>query len=248
MSQYKTGYVYQIRVLMQDSVQIAYVPMERFVIGSLSSLPIVLRNPTVESQHLVISRVGHQIFLSDSGSRYGTRVNGKPLLSDIPHEYNPGDRIRLGHTDILLEIHLLAEVLPVHKSAEPKTVQTEAQALPGAQPFDAEQLKNELMAKTQERANQLASKIIKAAQINAAQAAERVRQELVTEAQSQADLIVMTAKNEAAAILAEAIQERDKMIAEATLEKTEVVEGSALSELTNTAITLVRSIVGPVKS
>ena len=109
-AQNKTGILYRVRVTQQDQVQIAFVPLERFIVGSLATLPVVLREKSVDKNHLVISTVDNQIWITDQQSSSGTRVNGQNISANVPFHYAPGDKIQLGMSECTLQIHLFLHI------------------------------------------------------------------------------------------------------------------------------------------
>src|SRR5262245_13011043 len=102
VAQNKTGVLYRVRVTHQDQIQMAFVPLERFTVGSMPSLPVVLREKSVDKNHLVVSNVDNQIWLTDQ-SVTGTRVNGQMIPTHVPYHYQPGDRIQLGTSEYILQ-------------------------------------------------------------------------------------------------------------------------------------------------
>ncbi len=71
--------MYRVRVNSDQGTQIAFVPLERFTIGSLASLPVALNDASVAKRHVVVSAVNGEIFLTDQNTLTGTRVNGRPI-------------------------------------------------------------------------------------------------------------------------------------------------------------------------
>ena len=56
---------------------------------------------TVSSRHASVERRGDGLWVEDSGSTNGTFVNGSRVTS--PRLLHPGDLVRVGHTDLLVE-------------------------------------------------------------------------------------------------------------------------------------------------
>ncbi|MBK9038534.1 MAG: FHA domain-containing protein [Bdellovibrionales bacterium] len=108
--QNKTSKIFRVCVLSPNDIQTAYVPLEKFSIGSMPKLPIVLREKGVEKRHLVVSCVQDQIWITDQNTATGTKVNGNLIPSNIPHRYCPGDRITVGESQFSIQIDLYHQV------------------------------------------------------------------------------------------------------------------------------------------
>ena len=72
------------------------VNIDRFVIGrGKNTANLVIDDPNVSRQHLVIERVGNQFFLVDSGSTNGVFCNGQRV---VRKQANEGDIVEIaGH-------------------------------------------------------------------------------------------------------------------------------------------------------
>ncbi len=109
-NQIKTAMLFRVRItLNKDEPKIAYVPLEKFNVGSASNLPVVIKDKSIEGQHLAVSCVENQIWLTDQNSVHGTRVNGHTIAANNPYRYCPGDKITLGNSEYILQIHMFAQ-------------------------------------------------------------------------------------------------------------------------------------------
>lgn len=72
------------------------VNIDRFIIGrGKNTANLVIDDPNVSRQHLVIERVGNQYFLVDSGSTNGVFCNGQRV---VRKQANEGDIVEIaGH-------------------------------------------------------------------------------------------------------------------------------------------------------
>jgi adenylate cyclase len=71
------------------------------VIGRAPACEIVINHPTVSRQHAKIRFEGGRCFVADAGSRYGTRINGAPLVGES--ELAAGDVLTVGAIAITVE-------------------------------------------------------------------------------------------------------------------------------------------------
>jgi len=69
------------------------------LIGRTSAAGVRLEDPTVSRLHARVERREDGIYVEDLGSRNGTLLNGKPLGREA--RLDPGDRVRVGSTDIV---------------------------------------------------------------------------------------------------------------------------------------------------
>ncbi len=82
------------------------VERDEFVIGRHSSCDLSISNPTVSRQHALIARFGESFEVSDSGSSYGSTLNGTKLSKPIV--VKNGDILRLGN-EIDIGIELISD-------------------------------------------------------------------------------------------------------------------------------------------
>ncbi len=61
-------------------------------------------DPTVSTSHLELSNLGGKVTIRDLGSSDGTFINEVPVQSNLKFEIRPGDKIRIGQSQIRLEI------------------------------------------------------------------------------------------------------------------------------------------------
>jgi pSer/pThr/pTyr-binding forkhead associated (FHA) protein len=88
------------------------VQRDEFVIGRHSSCDLSISNPSVSRQHAVIARYGESFEVSDSGSTFGSVLNGTKLNETIV--IKNGDVLTLGN-EIDIRIELISDA-----SAEPE--------------------------------------------------------------------------------------------------------------------------------
>ena len=78
-------------------VEALELPSEgRVVIGRGADADWVVPAPAVSRRHARVDAAGGECWLSDLGSRHGTRLNGQPLVPGERVPVRPGDRITLG--------------------------------------------------------------------------------------------------------------------------------------------------------
>jgi pSer/pThr/pTyr-binding forkhead associated (FHA) protein len=70
---------------------------QNLLIGRGPNTETRLHDPEVSRVHCVAQLRDGKVLLTDSGSRAGTRVNGKPVTE---HELKPGDLIEIGGTKL----------------------------------------------------------------------------------------------------------------------------------------------------
>jgi pSer/pThr/pTyr-binding forkhead associated (FHA) protein len=190
--------IYQVRVTSAASESlINYVTQERFDIGSSPHLPVVIREPSVEKTHLTVSCVDNQIWLTDRRSMHGTNVEGKKIATDTPVQYAPGDKIKLGSTQITIQIRMFTEVSDA--LLEPIRAKGRKQA-------------DEIVREAKVQSETLIKSAQKAAQDKAETLKTKILEDVRTEAQAKADA---RAEEEAAHILADAHREANRIIEEA---------------------------------
>ena len=71
------------------------------LVGRTAACDLIINSPTISRKHARIRVVGDRAFLRDSGSTYGTAVNGVPVLDE--QEIASGDTLRLGQIEMRLE-------------------------------------------------------------------------------------------------------------------------------------------------
>ena len=77
------------------------------VIGRLPSCDLVLNDPSVSRRHATLRFVDGRCLVQDSGSRFGTFLNGKRLLpTEDEIAAGPGDILKLGEISIAIEQHV----------------------------------------------------------------------------------------------------------------------------------------------
>jgi adenylate cyclase len=70
------------------------------LVGRTAACDLIINSPTISRKHARIRVVGDRAFLRDSGSTYGTAVNGVPVLDE--QEIASGDTLRLGQIEMTL--------------------------------------------------------------------------------------------------------------------------------------------------
>ena len=206
-SQNKTGFIYQIRVTSQEETRTAYVTMDKFTIGSLPNLPVVIHEKSVDKKHLTVSCVGSQIWITDQQSANGTQINRKVIPTNIPYHYCPGDSITLGNTEHLLQIRVFSPF--VDTDLEPNRLLTEAKSEYETLQAKAREEAEGLRTKIKEEADSLRTKIKQEADgllTKAKVDAEALR----ANARHQAEEIVQIAKEKSENLLKSAEKNIDK--------------------------------------
>lgn len=84
------------------------------VIGRGQDCDIVLDEHQVSRQHARLQHTAQGWTLVDLGSTNGTQVNGQPLRANQPYTLQPGDRVTLGNSVLVLQ-------QPVADAAQPTT-------------------------------------------------------------------------------------------------------------------------------
>ena len=94
----------QIVVRLGDDV-VATVPLtaQQITIGRNPDNALVLQEATVSAHHARLHREGDDWFLTDSGSRNGTLVNGAAVLREQPARLSAGATIAIGPFSLLYE-------------------------------------------------------------------------------------------------------------------------------------------------
>lgn len=201
-SMISSSWLFRVRVNTEEGTQIAFVPLERFTIGSQPSLPVALNDPSVAKRHLVVSAVNGEIFLTDQQSSTGTRVNGRLLPANVPVRYVPGDKIVVGQVEYALQIHLFEQVVEGQACARAKTGLQELSSIKSNDKAELEaerilfEARNEAAELTRV-AKQDAQEILHKAELQSLEtlkAREEKIQEIVQTAHLQAEKIVQEAR------------------------------------------------------
>ena len=77
------------------------LPPGGIVMGRSSSCEVVLEDPNASRRHAAVRQSSNGWQLEDLGSTNGVKVNGRQVVG--AHELRPGDRIELGHTELVFE-------------------------------------------------------------------------------------------------------------------------------------------------
>jgi len=202
----KIAYVFRVRMTTKDDIKIAYVPLEKFMVGSAGGNAVVIKDKTIESQHLAVSIVDNQIFLTDQGSACGTRVNGRSVAANTPFQYCPGDKITVGDSDSFLQIHLFIQVHDA--DLEPARAVQEAQ-------IRGREVGDEMIRRAQEEIK-----------LRAEEWTQSSRERILAVAQQDAKAIVEKAEREARAHLAACHEEVIKQKKMATIDSEQLMENS----------------------
>ncbi|MBI4605867.1 MAG: sigma 54-interacting transcriptional regulator, partial [Planctomycetes bacterium] len=93
----------RIRVVTTDSTEGAVhaLPAGTSTIGRSTENTIVLQDSLVSRHHAELSYDGRSVTLRDLGGKNPIRVNGEEVQD---HELHHGDRITIGHTELLVEL------------------------------------------------------------------------------------------------------------------------------------------------
>jgi hypothetical protein len=89
---------FRLRFLLQE---IDLLGSELFI-GRSQECQITIEDPLLSRRHAKLRLAVDQAFISDLGSRNGVRVNGKPILGEVP--LHSGDRLRLGTQELVFSI------------------------------------------------------------------------------------------------------------------------------------------------
>jgi S1-C subfamily serine protease len=92
------------------------VPSQGLRVGRAPDNDVVVQDPNVSRQHLVIWTTPHGAFLRDLGSQNGTYI-GQHRVGAKPEELASGTRVRLGHTELVLDLR----VAPTRREATPSS-------------------------------------------------------------------------------------------------------------------------------
>ena len=90
----------QVSYLMFNRKKISLTA--KITIGRSSDCDIVVDNKLVSRQHAVIQKIRDAYFLKDDGSTNGTFLNDRRIPSDKYVKLNPGDKITVGSTNLLM--------------------------------------------------------------------------------------------------------------------------------------------------
>ena len=90
--------VSQAGVLVLGDKQIALPPRGELVVGRDEGCGLVLEDPFVSQRHAMIRCGAGECYITDLGSRNGTRVNGQPIQEA---ELRDGDRVQVGGTTLV---------------------------------------------------------------------------------------------------------------------------------------------------
>jgi hypothetical protein len=77
------------------------LPPGGVVIGRSSSCEVVLEDPNASRRHAAVTQSSTGWQVEDLGSTNGVKLNGRQVVG--AHELRPGDRIKLGHTELVFE-------------------------------------------------------------------------------------------------------------------------------------------------
>jgi pSer/pThr/pTyr-binding forkhead associated (FHA) protein len=85
--------------------------LNRVVLGTDPESDVLVADPYVSSRHATIYRDPHnsaRVLVEDLGSLNGTFVNNRRVYA--PTRLYPGDRLRLGHTEVQVPAELFVTV------------------------------------------------------------------------------------------------------------------------------------------
>ena len=86
---------YRLRFVLQEIDLVA----DEVLIGRGSRCAVTIDDPMISREHVRLELAGDQPLVQDLGSRNGTLLNGRPLVSSAV--LNDGDRIRLGSQELV---------------------------------------------------------------------------------------------------------------------------------------------------
>ena len=86
---------------LQEGTAIELTSLARIGRGAENTIRLD-EDTTVSNRHASLDSRGDGLWLEDAGSTNGTFVNGQRVTS--PRLLQPGDVIRIGHTDLLVEL------------------------------------------------------------------------------------------------------------------------------------------------
>jgi len=84
--------------------QVVELDRETTLVGRTGDVHLRLPDPGVSRRHLEVRRRGAELVLTDLGSTNGTRVNGRPVQTQVLRD---GDRIELGESALVFRRDLL---------------------------------------------------------------------------------------------------------------------------------------------
>jgi pSer/pThr/pTyr-binding forkhead associated (FHA) protein len=238
----KTTTVFRVRVISpEDGPRTAFVAAEKFSIGSLATLPLVIRDKSVDKKHLVISTVDCQIWITDQQTAGGTHVDGKAIEPNIPFHYCAGQKITLGSAKFVLEVYLFVLALDkdvehtrilneadervklaeVAKRKEIEASLAKAKADSDALRANARHQAEEIVQIAKEKADDLVKAEMKAQQKHVKMDFERERAEILKQAKEEAQALIAAARETA---IEEAESSREQLLASSSQQAESIQE------------------------
>ena len=90
----------QVSYLMFNNNRIELVA--KITIGRSADNNIVIDNKLASRHHALIKKIKNAYFLKDENSTNGTFLNGRRLPADKYVRLNPGDKITIGNSNLIL--------------------------------------------------------------------------------------------------------------------------------------------------
>ncbi|MBR5866507.1 MAG: FHA domain-containing protein [Spirochaetaceae bacterium] len=90
----------QVSYLMFNNNRIELVA--KITIGRSADNNIVIDNKLASRHHALIQKIKNAYFLKDENSTNGTFLNGRRLPADKYVRLNPGDKITIGNSNLIL--------------------------------------------------------------------------------------------------------------------------------------------------
>ena len=109
---------YQLQITPSVGKRWTYVLEKTLVkIGRANHCEVVVNDQLVSREHCQLQLMSEGLFLEDLKSVNGTLLNGQPITRVLLH---PGDKIRIGVSEILVEQIREKETAPPTQSTKPK--------------------------------------------------------------------------------------------------------------------------------
>src|SRR5258708_5908732 len=99
---WKRDAIFRIHISEEGKTRDEEVGKTSFIVGRGTSSDIQIAGPSVSRSHLNVELKDGQIWIKDLGSAAGTILNGDKLEANKAELYEPGDKVNLGPSHIVL--------------------------------------------------------------------------------------------------------------------------------------------------